>query len=150
MDTEHILLGVMRVHENLAAQILMNLGLSEDLARIEIEKVLRSLIIWNKTRLSLRRLTRRSFAPSAATGKSSESFGAATVSPRQTSRRSKRAKQFSVLFQSLRRDCRGSVWNPRRSSDVNRLAMQDYELQLEKEKAVASYDFDKATQCLSV
>lgn len=33
-------------------------------------------------------------------------------------------------------------------AEVHRLVMQDYELQLEKEEAVAATDFDRAKRCL--
>lgn len=40
IGTEHILLGLLRVNEGIAAQVLVNLGVSIENARMEIEKLL--------------------------------------------------------------------------------------------------------------
>jgi ATP-dependent Clp protease ATP-binding subunit ClpC len=39
IGTEHILLGLLRVSEGIASQVLMNLGVSTEKARMEIEKL---------------------------------------------------------------------------------------------------------------
>ncbi len=161
VDTGHILLGLLRENGGVASQILMNLGLRLDEVRKEIEKVLRQPNDLEKEPCV-------SYAPAQSAVQADEG----AVEPPQacpkcghspvvcviwagyylSDKDLKAIQSGQALLGSLTGGEKGLPWVCLQCvpkwSKVHDLAMQDYKLQLEKEKAIESQDFEKAAQCL--
>jgi hypothetical protein len=153
VGTEHILLGLLREQEGVAAQVLMNLGLRLDQVRAEVYSLL-------------------GYSPDLArVGRSRQSAPQkAAVELPQACPKCGHAPVVRVIWGSVhlfgknlediaagrailgsRPGGEGPPWVCLKCtpawSEVHTLAMRDYELQVVKEKMIAEQEFDKAAQC---
>ncbi len=147
IGTEHILLGLLREQESLAAIILMNLGVRIEALEAEIEKILHSPPkppdAKENTHEELPKacpkcgqpIVRVIWAKHYLLGKELEEIKSGQALLGSISVSEKSVLQWACL------QC-----TPKRA-EVHRLAMQDYELQVDKEKAIEAADFMKAAQC---
>jgi len=161
VDTEHILLGLMREGSGVASQILFNLGLRLQQLRREIESV--------RFRNSLNSAQETSLPqfPAQWTAHADEGVvelpqecpkcGHAPVvrviweCVRLLGNNLEDIKRGRAILGSYRSGEKGPPWVclqcAPKWSEVHSLVMQDYDLQIEKEKAVAATDFEIAAQC---
>ncbi len=161
VDTEHILLGILREEGGVARQILMNLGLRVEEARKEIEKVRRESndleqqpSVFHAQAQSVTQADEGMVELPKACPKCGHApvlriiWGAYYLSDKDR----EEIKSVHALLGSVKGDKKGPPWvclecTPK-WSEVHQLAMQDHELQFVKEKAIELQDFDEAARCL--
>ncbi len=155
VDTEHILLGLLRAEGGVARQILMNSGLRMDEARKEIELALFQQSVYTGEALPMP--STRS-AGAVELPQACPRCGHVPVvriiwgCVRLRGQNLEDVKTGRAILGSYQSGEKGPPWACLRCApkwaEVHRLVMQDYELQLEKEEAVAATDFDRAKRCL--
>jgi ATP-dependent Clp protease ATP-binding subunit ClpA len=144
VDTEHFLLGIMREDGGVAGQILMNLGLRIEEARKEIEKVLRESH-------DLEQKPSAAHPPPSCPKCGQPLIRVVWGDYSLSNKDLEEIKSGQALLGSFKGDNKGPPWVclecAPKWSEAHHLAMQDYELQLEKENAVAAMEFEKGAQC---
>jgi catechol 2,3-dioxygenase-like lactoylglutathione lyase family enzyme len=162
--TEHILLGLLREEEGVAAQVLMNLGLRLDEVRAEIQAILQQ-----PTDLLHLHYSRSDWAPSSKVVQAGDRPEIDEKPPaacpkcgdphivrvlwhfRLLSEQDKKDLDAGKAILGSYFDLNGPLWACLRCSpgwsDVHALAMQDYQWQLAKEKALEIQDFETAAKC---
>ena len=158
VGTEHILLGLLREDEGVAGVILANLGLRLQDARREIEDVLRQPHDWGRK------------APLPLTQWPAH-YGAVSELPEACPKCSRPVvrviwgwiRLFGKNLEDVTTgrailgspvDKGGPPWvclkcTPK-WSEVHRLALREHELQVEKENAIVTSDFEKAARCRDI
>lgn len=159
VGTEHILLGLLREDMGVAGVVLANFGLRVEGTRREIEYVLRQPHDWGR-KPPLPQFPEKW---AAQTGESNDELPKACpkcghapvvrVIWRWVHLFGKNLEDVNAgrAILGSQFGAGGPSWVCLQCapawSEVQRLAMQDHELQIEKEKAIASQEFDKAAQC---
>jgi len=153
VGTEHILLGLLREDAGAAAQILMYFDLRLEELETEIVNVLSQPLDWGRKPPPPQ--------PAGQAGKQPAALPEACPKCGQPVVRViwgfthvflEDIKSGQAILGSYKTGASGPPWvclkcSPK-WSEAHNLAMQDYELQVEKEKAVAAADFEKAARCL--
>jgi hypothetical protein len=158
VGTEHILLGLLREQEGVAAQVLATFGLEVEGVREEIKRVLNRSYDWGRKQY-----------PILPPMQSVEERIAADVEPPAICPKCGEAQVVRVLWRWVhlfgknqedvaagrailgsQAPVQGPPWVCLRCApawrEVHHLALQDYEWQVAKEKAIASADFDAAAR----
>lgn len=158
VGTEHILIGLLREDYGVAAQILMNLGLRLDQVRAEVKRVLSQPHDWGRQQFTglppLQPIAERVKIP-VDLPKACPKCGNSNI-VRVLWHRVSLSDQDMEEFKAKKAilgsvsEVKGPPWvcqlcSPR-WSEVHDLAMQDWELQIAKEKAIAAMEFDAAAQ----
>ncbi len=162
VGTEHILLGLLREEEGVAAQVLMDFDLRLDKVRAEIQATLQSDEYSPQSRIKW--VTDRPKDVEKPPEESPKTRPPAACPKCGEPHIVRVLWKCTYLFQQDQEevdtgkailgscsDLAGPPWVCLRCSpawsEVHALGMQDYQLQLAKEKAVASTDFETATTC---
>ena len=160
VGTEHILLGLLQEDAGVAAQVLINLGLRLEETRRVIDEFLHPP----------QNCGENPPAPQSPSEPGAQGDKGGVWLPKACSKCGKpivrvlwggyplsdddveQIKSGRAILGSVGSGEQGWPWVcaecAPKWSDVRRLAMQDYELQLEKAKAIESQDFEKAAECL--
>jgi hypothetical protein len=157
IGTEHVLLGLMREEEGVAAQVLMTLGLRLDRVREEVYKVLAQPNDWGRQDFA-------ALPPLQSRAERAKVVDIPAACPKCGDQHIARVlwNRLGVLHQDIEdfkagrsilgsiSEMQGPAWvclrcSPR-WSEVHKLAMQDWEWQVAKEKAIESTDFVTAAE----
>jgi hypothetical protein len=158
VGTEHILVGLLREDSAFAAQVLMNLGLRLDQVRVEIQNVLAQSHDWGRQRYvdqpPLRPIEKPVRIP-VDVPKACPKCGNPDIL-RVLWHRVSVSEQDMTDFKARKAilgsisEMEGPSWVCLRCSpqwsEVHNLAMQDWELQIAKEKSIAEMEFDAAAR----
>jgi len=157
VGTEHILLGLLREDKGVAAQVLMNLGLQLDKVRAEIQTILGSwsdpedsseFLYSSRTHWIMEYTTYPDEPPDACPKCRDPHTVRIIWHCVHLSEQDQKDIEAGTLILGSCSDMAGPPWVCLRCSpawsDVHALAMQDYQLQLAKENAVALEDFETA------
>ena len=158
VDTEHILLGLLREDGGVAGQILMNLGLRIDKARKETEKVRRQSHD-SEQQTSVVHPPAQSVAqtdkgaaemPQSCPKCGQPLIGVIWGGYHLSDKYRQEITSGQAFLGSVDSGKNGPPWVcltcAPKWSEVRHLAMQDYKWQLKKEKAIESQEFDNAAQ----
>ncbi len=158
VGTEHVLLGLLAEDEGVAAQVLMNFGLRRDVLLAEIEDVLRQPRDWGRLPPPPQfpaQLAAKSRKGTAEIPQACPQCGQPVVRVvwrliHLFGRDLEDVNAGRAILGSSRSSDEGPPWVclncAPKWSEVHRLAMQDYDLQIKKENAVAATDFQTAAQ----
>jgi hypothetical protein len=158
VGTEHILTGLLREDNGVAAQILMNLGLRIDKVRAEIGYVLAQSLDWGRQQYAAVSPLRPIEIPARTpvdVPKACPKCGNPDIirllwQSRSVSHQDMKDFEAKKAILGSIAEVDGPLWVCLRCSpgwsEVHSLAIQDWELQVAKEKSIAATEFDAAAR----